>query len=69
MQNDRNWHICPWAMKHQINAFLVFTDYWVIGQINSIFQLPILQSANQANLQELLIAECGAPIDCWDWNM
>ena len=60
MQNGK------WAMKQQMNncfAWLYVQKcpkmlfYWVIGQN------IILTSANQANLQALVVSECEAPID------
>ena len=46
-----------WATKQQMNKCTKKLFYWVIGQN------IILTSANQANLQALVISEREAPID------
>ena len=46
-----------WATKQQMNKCTKMLFYWVIG-LNII-----LTSANQANLQALVISECEAPIE------
>ena len=51
MQNGK------WATKQQMKNCPKMLFYWVIS-LNII-----LTSANQANLQTLVISECEAPID------